>query len=87
MNDEEKQIIKDMAKLILNMTLQKTALMAILQMHVPNWPSVLASLISSPAHQTLLKENEKLLRNINSLIDENKLTVLRSKFPKGDQLN
>lgn len=87
MTGEEKQVVKDMNKLIFEMIVQKTALMAILQKYVPTWPLVLASLISSQAHQTLLKENEKLRQSIDSLIEQNNLTSLRSSIANIGQSN
>jgi hypothetical protein len=87
MTNEEKQIVKDMSKLICDMMLRRAVFETVVAKYVPDWPIKVASLISSPEHQTLRKENEKLQQSIELLIDQNNLTSLRSLLPKGGQAN
>ena len=83
MTTEEKQIVKDMSKLICEMMLKQSVFQTLVVKHVPDWPVKVASLISSPEHKTLQKDNLRLQQAIELLIDKNNLTSLRSLLPKG----
>jgi len=56
-------------------------------MNVPTWPSVVASLTSSPAIQKIQKELENGRQAIELLIDENNLTALQSAISNIDPPN
>jgi hypothetical protein len=42
------------------MTVKQAALLTLVGLHVPDWPAKLASLISSPEHQNIQKDNQRL---------------------------
>jgi hypothetical protein len=85
--NEEKQIVKDMSKLICEMTLKQVVFQTLVMKHVPDWPAELASLISSPEHKTLEQNNLRLQQSIELLVDKNNLTSLRLLLSKGGQEN
>ena len=87
MNAAEKKIMKDMNKLICDMMLRRAVFESVVAKYVPDWPLKVASLISSPEHQTLQTENEKLRQSIDLLIEQNNLTSLRSLLAKNNPSN
>lgn len=87
MTNEEKRILKDMNKLICDMMLRRAVLETVVAKYVLDWPSKVASVISSPEHQKLLRENEMLRQSIDLLIEQNNLTSLRSLVPNSGQNN
>ncbi|HTZ75413.1 MAG TPA: hypothetical protein VMB47_15935 [Candidatus Aquilonibacter sp.] len=87
MTKEEKAIVTDMSNLICEMMLRRSVVETILAKYVPDWPLKVASVISSPEHQKLQKENQKLQRSIELLIEQNNLTSLRSLLPNNGRTN
>jgi hypothetical protein len=87
MTDEEKQIFKAMNKFTWDTLFQISLYKAIVEMNVPTWPSVVASLTSSPAIQKIQKELENGRQAIELLIDENNLTALQSAISNIDPPN
>jgi hypothetical protein len=87
MTNEEKQIVKDMSKLICEMTLKQSVFQALVVKYVPDWLAKVASSISSPEYKILQKDSLRLQQSIELLIDQNNLTSLRSLLPKDGQEN
>lgn len=87
MTSEEKKLLKDMNKLICEMILKQNVYETVFLAHIPDWPSKLASVISSLEYQTRQIENDKIRQGIDSLIDQNNLTSLRSLVPSSNPSN
>ncbi len=87
MTSDEKKLLKDMNKLICDMMLKQNVYETVFLAQIPDWPLKLASVISSPEHQTRLRENDKIRQGIDSLIEQNNLTSLRSLVPSSRPSN
>jgi hypothetical protein len=87
MTSDEKRLLKDMNKLICEMMLKQNVYETVFLAHIPDWPLKLASVISSPEYKTRQRENEKIRQGIDSLIDQNNLTSLRSLVPSNNPSN
>jgi hypothetical protein len=67
MTNEEKQIMKNLCGIVCEMTVKQAALLTIVRLHVEDWPSKVASVISSPEHRNIQKDSQKLRQTLELL--------------------
>jgi uncharacterized protein YjeT (DUF2065 family) len=88
MTTEEKKMVKAMNQLMANAYLRAMICEGVLMQLVPGgWQNLVAAAKTSPAFETLRTEIEQRRQDIDFLIEQNNLSALLSKLPKGGPVN
>jgi len=81
MTDAEKKVAKGMNQLICDLVVRQSLFHSVLTAHVPDSPSKVASMSSSPQHMKLSAENERLRQIIDDMIDQDSFGLVHHLTP------
>jgi hypothetical protein len=87
MTDDEKNVLKQLGKMVSDLIYVKGVYEAVLKKHVRGWREEIEIANASAGFQALRQEMENMQRGIEKLIDENNLDALLTKLPKDGRLN
>lgn len=82
MTDDEKNVLKQMGKMISELVYVMGVYEAILKGNVKDWKEQIEVVNASPRFQALRREIDSTQRSIEKLIEENNLDALLTKLPK-----
>ncbi len=87
MTDDEKNVLKQLGKMVSDLAYMVGVYEAILKTNVKDWREQIEIANASPSFQALRKEINRRQQEVESLINENNLDALLTKLPKGGRLN
>lgn len=87
MTDDEKDVVKEMNKLIFDLIRLKAVYEAVLKLRVANWQGEVEAANASAPLQALAHNFENARQGIDLLIEQNNLTAVPSKLATDGLLN
>ena len=83
MTDAEKNVVKEMNQIMCDLTVQIAVYRKVLKRHVANWQEEVAAAKASTLLQAFAQHVENGRQGIDLLIEQNNLSLVRSKLSKG----
>jgi hypothetical protein len=87
MTDDEKNVLKQLSKMIAKLAFMNGVYEGVLKTNVGDWKERVEIANASPEFQALHRKIDGMQQDIEKLIEENHLDALLAKLPKGGLLN